>query len=114
MTYLVAIFSYSYPLIYALPGSRPAEYLLSKCILWPEVSVAKDPSRVTTVFDVITSTIAVVAGVPLRYTISPTASSFWKRVPTPVNLDASPLPEFAVVPVIPWWEVCWRLNGVTV
>ena len=109
--------SYSYPLTYALPGSRPAENLLSNWIVWFAVAtpIWTVPLPVTVVkvavvlFDT-ASILAVLAEFPDRKIMSPFLRSVINEVPVPDNVEAAP--DTAVLPTIPWWVVKSKLNGI--
>ena len=70
--------------------------------------------RVATVEFVTDAIVAVWAVFPERNTTSPASNSVLKLVPSPVSVDVALEPELAVVPVIPWWVVKSKLNGVNV
>ena len=100
-----------------MPGSNPAENLLSNLIVWPEVlvtSVPGVPVRVATVEFVTAEIVAVWAVFPERNTTSPASNSVLKLLPSPVSVDVASEPELAVVPVIPWCVANCKLNGVNV
>ena len=103
-----------------MPGSSPAENLLSNLIVWPEVLVTNVPLppeklfRVATVEFVIDAIVAVWAVFPERNTTSPAVNSVSKLDPSPVSVDVALEPELAVVPVIPWCVFNSKLNGVNV
>ena len=103
-----------------MPGSSPAENLLSNLIVWPEVAVTYVPVppeklfRVATVEFVTAAIVAVWAVFPERNTTSPASNSVLKLLPSPVSVDVAAEPELAVVPVIPWCVANCKLNGVNV
>ena len=103
-----------------MPGSNPAENLLSNLIVWPEVLVTSVPLppeklfRVATVEFVTAATVTVWAVFPERNITSPASNSVLKLLPLPVSVDVALEPELPVVPVIPWCVIKSKLNGVKV
>ena len=102
-----------------MPGSKPAENLLSNLIVCPEVPVIRVPVppeklfKVATVEFVTDAIVAVCAVFPERKTTSPADMSVVKFVPLPVRVEVE-VPEFPVVPVIPWCVANCKLKGVIV